>query len=287
MGLLAVPVLVGAGRVGRLRRDAIVPQQGLVLGRVLLGVAVVMHRQGHSVRAVPVRRAAHFPEGVLQPLTQAGEALGEAQRHVLPVRGRPHEVVDQVREGLPLDGHAQLVHAAEVGGAQAARLVGLGEEHLPGRPVLGLPLPHPPLQGAARPLPVALGILLLQPPEQGLGLQGRLALEQFLQARPDVGEWVGPGPPGPGGAGLAGELAQVAVLACGLAIHACLHRRLGERCSLLQSFAKFLHLGVRRLSASPHRQLLCTGSCRCYTAGRPACCSNLQRGRLVVGGGEG
>jgi hypothetical protein len=246
-----------------------------------------MHRQRHAVGAVPCGRAAHFPEGVLQPLTQAGEALGEAQRHVLPVGGGEHEVVDQVREGLPLDGYTQFVHAAEVGGAQAARLVDLGEEHLSGRPVLGLPLPHPPLQGAAHPLPVALGILLLQPAQQGLGLQGRLALEQFLQARPDVGERVGPGPPGPGGAGLAGELVQVAVLACGLAIHACLHRRVGERCSLAQSFAEFLHLGVRRLSARPHRQLLCEGSCRCCTAGRPVCCSNLQRERLVVGRGEG
>jgi hypothetical protein len=196
-------------------------------------------------------------------------------------------VVDQVGERLPLEGHAQLVHAAEVGGAQAPWLGDLGEEHFSGRPVLGLPLPHPPLQGAARPPPVALRILLLQPPEQGLGLQGRLALEQFLQARPDVGERVGPGPPGPGGTGLARELGPVAVLTCGLAIHACLHRRLGERCSLAQSFAEFLHLGVRRLSAGPHRQLLCEGSCRCCTAGRLACCSNLQRGRLVVGGGEG
>ena len=287
VGLLAVPVLMGAGRVGRLGHDPVVPQQGLVLGRVLLRVAIVMHGHGHAIGAVALARSAQLPEGVLQPFAQAGETLREAQGHVLPVGGGQHEVVDQVREGLPLEGHAQLVHVAEVGGAQAARLVGLGEEHLLGRPVLGLPLPHAPLQGAARPLPVALGILLLQPPQQGLGLQGRLALQQFFQARPDVGERVGPGPPGPGGAGLAGELVQVAVLACGLAVHACLHRRLGQRCSLTQSFAEFLHLGVRRLSAGPHRQLLYEGSCRCCTARRPARCSNLQRGRLVVGRGEG
>jgi hypothetical protein len=264
--LLAVPVLMGAGRVGGLGRDAVVPQQRLVLGRVLLGVAVVMHRHGHAVGAVPLGRPAQLPEGVLRPLTQAGEALGEAQGHVLPVRGGQHEVVDQVREGLPVDRHPQRVHVAEVGGAQTPRLVDLGEEHFLGGPVLGLPLPHPPLQGAARPLPVALGDFLLQPAQQGLGLQGRLALEQLLQPRPDVGERVGPGAPGARGAGLTGELPEVAVLAGGLAVHACLHRRLGQRCSVLQSLAEFLDLGVRRLSAGSHRQPLCGGSCRCCTA---------------------
>jgi hypothetical protein len=171
---------MGAGRVGRLGHDAVVPQQGLVLGRVLLRVAVVVHRQRQAIGAVALGHAAQFPEGVLQPFAQAGEALGETQRHVLPVRGGQHEVVDQVRERLSLDGHAQLVHVAEVGGAQTPRLVHLGEEHFPGRPVLGLPLPDAPLQRPARPLPVALGKFLLQPPQQGLGLQGRLTLEQFL-----------------------------------------------------------------------------------------------------------
>jgi hypothetical protein len=178
--LLAIPVLMRTGRVGRLGRDAIMPQQGLVLGRVLLRVAVVMHRQRHAISAMPLGHAAQLPEGVLQPLAQAGEALGETQRHVFPVRGGQHEVVDQVGERLLLDGHAQLVQVAEVGGTETPRLVDLGEEHLAGRPVLGLPLPHPPLQGPTRPFPVALRILLLQPPQQRFGLQGRLALQQFL-----------------------------------------------------------------------------------------------------------
>jgi hypothetical protein len=246
-----------------------------------------MHRQRHAVGAMPLGHAPQLPEGVLQPFAQAGETLGETECHVLPVRGGQHEVVDQVREGLPLNGHAQLVHVAEVRGAQTTRLVDLGEEHFPGRPVLGLPLPDAPLQGPTRPLPVALGILLLQPPQQRFGLQSRLALEKFLQSRPDLDERVGPGAPGARRARLTGEFAEVAVLACGRAIHACLHRRVGERCSLTQSFAEFLDLGVRRLSAGPHRQLLCGGSCRCCTPGQPACCPNLHWGRLVVGGGEG
>lgn len=180
MRLLAVPVLMGAGRVGRLGHDAVMPQQGLILGCVLLRVAVVMHGHRHAVGAVPRGHPAQFPEGVLEPLAQAGEALGATQRHVLPVRGGQHEVVDQVREGLPLNRYAQLVQVAEVGGAQTPRLMDLGEEHFPGRPVLSLPLPDASLQGPTRPFPITLGNLLLQPLQQGPGLQGRLALEPFL-----------------------------------------------------------------------------------------------------------
>ena len=177
VGLLAIAVLVATGGVGRLGLQAVMPQQGLVLRRVLFGMAIVMHRQGHAVGAMPLRHAAQFPQGVLQPLAQAGEALRKAQRHVFPVRVREHKVIDQMRERLPLNRHPQLFHVAEIRGAQAPRFMHLGEEHFLGRPVLGLPLPHPPLQRAPRGLPVTVGILLLEPLQQRLGLQARLALE--------------------------------------------------------------------------------------------------------------
>jgi hypothetical protein len=45
-------------------------------------------------------------------------------------------MVHQMRERLPLNGHAQLVQVTEVRGAQPARLMHLGEEHFLGRPVL-------------------------------------------------------------------------------------------------------------------------------------------------------
>src|SRR5690348_11234947 len=76
-----------------------------------------MHGQGHAIGAMPCGHATQLPESVLQPFTEAGEALREAERHMLPVRARQHEVVDQVREGLPRKGHLQRVHTAEVGGA--------------------------------------------------------------------------------------------------------------------------------------------------------------------------
>lgn len=228
--LLTVPVLVAAGRVGRLGHQAVVGQQRPVPGRVLLGAALVMDGQGHAVGAVPQRHPAQLPQGVLQPLAQAGEALREAHRHVLPVRVGEHEVVGQVGERLALDGHAQAVQVREVRGPQPARLMHLGEEHLLGRAVLRLPLPHAPLQRPPAPLPGRTRHRALQPLQQGLGLQGRLALQQLLQPRPDRRQWVGPGPPGARRPLLAGPVGPVPVLPGGLAIHARTHRRLRQRC---------------------------------------------------------
>jgi hypothetical protein len=88
-----------------------------------------------------------------------------------------HEVVRQVRERLPGDGHAQAVQVGEVRGPQTTRLMHLGEEDFLGRPVLGLPLTHAPLQRPPRPLPRPPRHLALQPLQQGLGLQARRLLQ--------------------------------------------------------------------------------------------------------------
>ena len=254
--LLAVAVLVPAGRVGRLRLQPVMGQQRPVPRRVLLGTALVVHRQRHAVGAVPLRHAPQLGQGVLQPLAEAGEALRGAHADVLPVGVREHEVVDQVRERLALEGHAQGVHVREVRGPQPARLVHLGEEHLLGRPVPRLPLAHAPLQRPAGPLPGRAGGLALQPLQERLGLQRRLALQQLLQPRPHRGQRVRPGPPGAGPALLAGQAVGVAVLAGGLAVHAGAHRRLGQRCPPVQPLPQFQDLGVRGASAGVHRQLL-------------------------------
>jgi hypothetical protein len=227
--LLAVAVLVPARRVGGLRLQPVMGQQRPVLGRVLLGAALVVDGQRHAIGAVPLRHPAQFPEGVLQPLAEAGEALRGAHADVLPVRVGEHEVVDQVGEGLALDGHAQGVHVAEVGGPQAARLMHLGEEHFLGRAVLRLPLPHAPLQRPAAAFPSLAGDLPLQPLQQGLGLQPGFALEQFLQPRPDASQGIGPGAPEARRAPLAGQFGLVAVLPGGLAIHVGAHRGLRQR----------------------------------------------------------
>jgi hypothetical protein len=234
MALLAIAVLVAAGRIGRLGSHPVMPQQGLVLGRVLLGVPFLIHRQRHAVRAVPLGHATQFPQGILDPFAQAGETLRKAHRHVFPVRVGQHEVVQQVRERLPLDGHAQAVQVREVRRTQAARFVDLAEEHFLGRPVLGLPASHPPFHRPPLPLPVLAGAFPLQPVHQCLGLESRFPLQEFLQPRPDVLERVQPGTPGVCATAFTGQLAPVAVLACGLAIHACLHRRVLQRCPPVQ-----------------------------------------------------
>jgi hypothetical protein len=254
--LLAVAVLVAARRVRGLRLQPIMGQQGPVLGRVPLGTALVVDGQRHAVGAVPLRHPAQLRQGVLQPLAEAGKALRGAHAHVLPIRVGEHEVVDQVGERLALEGHAQGLHVREVRGPQPARLMQLGEEHLLGRPVLRLPLPHAPLQRPPAPLPVRPRHLALQPLQQRLGLQARLPLEQFRQLRPHRGQGVGTGPPGARPGPLAGQSGLVAVLAGGLAIHVGTPRGSGQRGPPEEGLPQFLDLGVGGAAAGTHRQLL-------------------------------
>jgi hypothetical protein len=256
VALLAVAVLVPTGRVGRLGVQPVMGQQRPVAGRVLLGAALVVHGQGHAIGAVPLGHATQLPQGVLQPLAEAGETLGEAHADVLPVGVSEHEVVDQVGERLPRNGHSQAVHVREVRGGQPARLMHLGEKHFLGRAVLGLPPADAPLQRPPAALPRLARELAQQPLQQGLGLQARRALEQFLQARPDLRQRVGPGPPGARRVLRTGQRGLIPILPSGLAIHASSHRGLRQRCPPQQSFAQFLDLGVGGASAGPHRQLL-------------------------------
>jgi hypothetical protein len=256
MALLAVAVLVPAVRVRGLGRHTVVTQEGLIAGRVLLGVAVVVNGQGHAVGAMTLGTAADLPQGVLQSFAQAGEALREAQRHVLPVRVGEHEVIEQVRQPLALDSHTQAVHVGEVRRTQSARLMHLAEEDFLGRPVPRLPLAHAPLQRASLTVPILGGVFALQPAQERSGLQGRLALQQLLQTRPDASQRIGPGAPGVRRARFARQSAQLAILPCGLAIHVCLHRRSLERCSLVKVPPDFLDLRITDPASCSHRQLL-------------------------------
>ena len=256
MALLAVTVLMPAVRIGGLGRHAVMTHQSLIARRVLLGVAIVVNRQRHAVGAMTLRHGTQFPDGVLPPLAQAGETLREAHRHVLPIRVGQHEVVQQVREGLSLDGHAQFVHVRKVRRAQPARFMHLTEKHFLGWAVLGFPLPHPAFDGATLPLPVLARMFPLQPVHQRLGLQGRLTLQQGHKGRPDFAERIQARPPGMRRLCFAGQLAQVAILACCLRIHARFHRRPEQRCSLVEVPPNLLDLRICHLASSSHWQLL-------------------------------
>jgi hypothetical protein len=237
VALLAVAILVGAIRVGRLGRDAVMSQQRPVVLRVRLRVAVVVHGQRHAVGPVPRRRRAQRPPGVLRPFAQAGEALREAQADVLPVRVRQDEVVHQMRKRLALDRHPQRLHVREVRRPQPARLMHLGEEDFAGWPVLGTPLPHAPLQGPPALPPVRSRAFALEPFQQRLGLETRLPFEQFRQTGPDRCQRVRPRPMTARRPQFAGQPVGVAVLPCRLAIHACLQRRPLQRRPSLELFA--------------------------------------------------
>jgi hypothetical protein len=145
VALLHVAVLMRLRRVDRLALQAVVPQQRLVTP--LKGWPIAARRDGgrQSIGAMHLGSAAQLGQSVLQAVAEALEALGEADAAGLPVRVGKHEVVDQVRKRLAVDGHLQTGRVREVGGAQVAGLVDLAEEDLLGRPVQGPPLLDVPL----------------------------------------------------------------------------------------------------------------------------------------------
>jgi len=80
VALFAVPVLVAARRVRRFAPHSVVLEQSPIPHRELLRLAVRVHRQGHSIRAVSLGRPAQFPESILHPHAQVHEVLREAHQ---------------------------------------------------------------------------------------------------------------------------------------------------------------------------------------------------------------
>jgi hypothetical protein len=221
VALLAVAVLVGLPRLDRLTFQTVVTQKRSVTLREQGTLRPGWHRRCQPIRAMHLGDATQLPQRVLQSLAQTLIALREADRPRLPVRVGQHEVVDQVRERLALDGHAQVAAVGEVAGTQPSRLMHLGEEHFLGGPVQGPPLLDAPLQRPHLPVGKAAGIAALQLGEQRLGLQAGVQLQQRLQLGPDLGERIHAGTPVAVHAfDLTGQPAEAAVLAGGLGRHA-------------------------------------------------------------------
>ena len=153
-------------------------------------------------------------------------------------------MVDQVGERGAVQGDAQLGAVGEVGGTQAAGVVPLGEEDLPGRAVLGPPPLDPPLQGPQLAVGEASGVQPLQGPEEGLGLQAGAQGQLPLDPGPDLVEGVPACPPGVLHAYLAGQPAVLPVVACGLAVHAGPGGGQSKRSPLLQGQAEAADLLV-------------------------------------------
>src|SRR3954452_22251724 len=97
--LLGISVLVGFAGLDGLRRQAIVGQQGAVTLLEQVAVAEVIYRGGEPIGPMDPGNPSQFPQGVLEPLAEALEALGEADRAGLPVGVGQDEVIDEVIEG--------------------------------------------------------------------------------------------------------------------------------------------------------------------------------------------
>jgi len=216
--LLDIPVLVGLPWLDRLAFEPVMREQTLVSPGEHLGFGIAVDRRGQAIGAVPFGNPSQLPQGILQPLAEALEALGEADGAGLPVGVGEHEVIDHVVERLAEDGDAELGHAGEIRFGEPTRLMDLGEEDLPGRPFEGSPPFDPPLQAAELDVGEPPRIPALQVEEEGLGLEARVELEQFEEIGPDILERVLPGPPGVRDSSLTGQRVGVTVLACRLLV---------------------------------------------------------------------
>lgn len=258
VALFHVPVLVAMSCLDRLPSEAIVPQQRLIaLPERRRAFRARRDGRRQPVGAVQLRRAAQVPQSVLQALAEALVALREADRPRLPVRVGQHEVVDQVVERRPGDGHLQVGAVGEVAGAQASGVMDLGKEHLLGRSLQGAPLLEAPLQGSQLAVGEASGEAMLQIVKQGFGLQSRVDSKQRFELRPDLGEGVGPrAVVAVHASHLAGQLAEPAVLARGLVVHAGLGRRLPLRQAAQVQAVEAAHLLIGDHQKPPGRERL-------------------------------
>jgi hypothetical protein len=231
MALLAVAVLVTRIGVDCLRPDLIVPHQRLIAAREERRPRS-LNRQAHAITAMVFRHAAQRPHRVLKTFGKTLETLREANAHMLPVRMRQHEVVEQMRERRAVDGHAQVVHAREVRSAEAPRRVLLGEEDFLGRSAGRLPFFDTPLQRPKLAINELTRMTALQFLEECLGFPARTGFEQFLNFMPHRRERIGPSPirsrrrldRAP-----RWQPVGMPILPGRLTVHACLHRRETQR----------------------------------------------------------
>jgi hypothetical protein len=236
-----------------------VPQQGLITLLKGLPIAARRHRRGQRIGAMHLRHTAEFPKGILQPSAQTLEALRKADHARLPVRVGQHKVVNQVRKRLAANGDLQAAAMRKVRGTQPPRFMNLSEEHFFGRAVQGPPLFDPPLQGPHLTLGEAPRMLPLQPGEQGLGLQAAVERQLLFDLRPDLGKGVQSRSPGMFHAYLAGQLAESAILACGLLIDARFGGGLSLRPTLMIETAQPLDVQIGDHPKPPCRKGLRIG----------------------------
>ena len=100
MALLGISILMGLAGVDGLSFQAIVGQRGTITLVEQVTIAKVVHRSGEPISTVHLRNPSQFPDGVLEPLGEALETLGKADRGGLPIGIGQDKVIDQVIERL-------------------------------------------------------------------------------------------------------------------------------------------------------------------------------------------
>ena len=225
MALFDIAVLVAMSGLDLLRRQTVVAQQTFIAVGELRRPHRVVDRRRQPVRPVPLRHLAQLPQGILQAFAQALEALREAHRSRFPVRVRQHEVIDQVRKTLPLDGHAQLFHVREVRGAQTTGMMLLREEHLARWTFRRAPLLHLPLQRAQLSILKTPRMDPLKMLEHRLGFKTRVGLQKPPNGFPHRAKRIGPCTPTWPRLQLARQTAYTPILPRCLRVHPRLGRR--------------------------------------------------------------
>jgi len=222
VALFRVAVLVALAGLDGLAMQAVVTQQRLItLLERLRSFDARLHGRRQPIRAMHLRHAAQFPQRVLQPVAEALQAFREAERDRLPIGVREHEMIEQVRKRTAVDRHAQVAAVREVAGSEPTWMMDLGEEDLFGRPALGPPTPDLALQRPQLAVGEAAREAALQVGKKRLRFQAGVDLQLRFDFGPDLGEGVRTCSPAPVHAhDLAGQLAEPAVLACRLGIHA-------------------------------------------------------------------
>jgi hypothetical protein len=188
-------------------------------------IARIIHGQRHPVRPVFQRRAAQFPQRMLQTVAQTFKAFRVAQRDVLPIRVRQHKVIQHVGKALPPYRDAQFVHVREVGLTQPSRHMLLSEKHFPFGPFGRPPLLQPTLQRANPTVGKSARVFSLQRFEKRPRIQSGIRPDLLSDFIPHSRERIGSCPPCPVHLTLARQPRVRQIFPGGLRVHARLCRR--------------------------------------------------------------
>jgi hypothetical protein len=131
MGLFHIPVFMRHPSIVPGGLHPIVLHEGLVAKRPIFSLlfAQVPHGGAEMVSSVLLWHSTKLPERFLDPLSQGLKRFAEAQADRFCVGVGEHKVIDHMREGVPCNRHAQILHMGEIRLCSLAGLVPLLKDH--------------------------------------------------------------------------------------------------------------------------------------------------------------